>query len=244
MMQTLSVWVGVNIIYLYGTVNGVEATFTLTGGGHWEATVPRSEDDIYTISLQAYSVSGLEYEGTYTIHLLTGWITPKTDWTHDDYENVEDFNRQKHNVKYIATFALPLLDIYPEHKEISDVYMASIPLASILNDLEDNISEIGRVLRLTYPTAQLTLQQRPISGTAASGEIMRLPKQRPLLGDWCWGKTWSPGGVAPNYTDTNRWENNMSLVYQWVKRQPVVIRIRPSGTFYAGQTNILPRMVI
>lgn len=244
MMQTLSVWVGVNIIYLYGTVNGVEATFTLIGGGHWEATVPRSEDDIYTISLQAYSVSGLEYEDTYTIRLLTGWITPKTDWTHDDYENVEDFNRQKHNVKYIATYVMPLLDMYPEHKEISDVYLKSIPLISVLNDLEDNISEIGRVLQLNYPEADITSQQRPVSGTFRAGQDMRLPRQLPLLGNWLWGKRWYPDGAAPDYRDTNRWENNMYLVYSWAKKHPAILTSKPSGTFYAGQTNFLPKGVI
>ena len=69
MMQTLSVWVGVDIIYLYGTVNNVETTFTLIGNGVWEATVPRVKDDIYIIFLQAYSANGLEYEGTRRIQI-------------------------------------------------------------------------------------------------------------------------------------------------------------------------------
>lgn len=76
------------------------------------------------------------------------WITPKTNWTRNDFENIEDFNRQKNNVEYIATFVLPLLGIYPEHEKIEDVDVYSLPLASLLNKLERNIEEIGRVPRL------------------------------------------------------------------------------------------------
>lgn len=243
-METLSIWVGTNIVYLYGKVNGTDATFTLVGDGYWQAIVPRTSDDIYVIYLQAYSVNGLEYEGTYTIQVLDGWVTPKLDWTRDDFENVLDFNRQKHNVEYIATFVMPLLDMYPAHESIDDVELTSIPLASILNKLESNIAEIGRVLSLTYPESNLVLQQSPVSGKFASAQTMVLPTRLPLLGDWKWGKTWLPEGVTPDYTDTNRWENNMFLVHEWAKRQPAIFAAKISGTIVAGQSNFLPRGVV
>ena len=172
------------------------------------------------------------------------WITPKTNWTPNDFENIEDFNRQKNNVEYIATFVLPLLGIYPEHEKIEDVDVYSLPLASLLNKLERNIEEIGRSLTLAYPGTALTIQQVPISGKIVAGQEFSLPARIPLLDDWKTGKTWIPGGPAPDYTDANRWENNMLLVYEWAKKHPLIISIKPSGTFTAGQQTILPRMVI
>jgi len=38
-MTDLTVWLGTSIIYVYGKVNDVETTFTLLGGGLWQATV-------------------------------------------------------------------------------------------------------------------------------------------------------------------------------------------------------------
>lgn len=171
-------------------------------------------------------------------------ITPKTDWTRYDFESVEDFNRQTYNIWYIATFVLPLLGLQPPHNTIGAVDTATTPLASLLNSLEDNIWEIEHSLTLAYPEAVLTIQQTPISGKAVVGRVFNLPARIPLLGDWKPRKTWTPEGVAPDFTDTNRWENNMKLVHDWAKVHPIILSIKPSGTFAAGQINFLPRMVI
>lgn len=172
------------------------------------------------------------------------WIAPKIDWTRNDSQNVNDFNRQTNNVEYIATVVMPLLGIYPAFTKIVAVDLKSLPLASVLNTLEDNISEIGRVLSLAYPNSNLVLQQAPVAGNFSSAQTFNLPTRLPLIGDWRSGKTWYPEGSAPDYTDVNRWENNMKLVYDWAKRQPAVILAKPSGTFHTGQSNFLPRMVI
>ena len=39
---------------------------------------------------------------------MSGWITPKTDWTPEDYINVEDYVRISNNLKYfpLAYFTL------------------------------------------------------------------------------------------------------------------------------------------
>ena len=66
----------------------------------------------------------------------------KTDWTPDDYENVEDFNRQKENIKTVATDILPSLYYFPEHEEISDKTVQSFPYFSVINTLEDNFEGI------------------------------------------------------------------------------------------------------
>jgi len=108
MDRTLSVWVGASIIYLYGTVNGEAATFTLVGDGEWQAVVPRAEDDNYILHLEAYSENGLE--GTYNYTLYYGMMPCVTDRTEADvrnktgkgYYNATDLNRVGHNIDYLA----------------------------------------------------------------------------------------------------------------------------------------------
>lgn len=80
--QTIQVWVGAGIIYVYGTVNGEPATFTLVGAGAWQAEVPRSEDNSYAIHLEAYSENGLE--GAYDYILYYGMLPLITDRTQAD----------------------------------------------------------------------------------------------------------------------------------------------------------------
>ena len=100
MVRTLSVWVGAQIIYLYGTVNGETATFTLIGNGEWQSTVPRSEDDNYELHLEAYSANGLE--GTYDYTLYYGMMLCVTDRKKGAYYNASDLNRVEHNVNYLT----------------------------------------------------------------------------------------------------------------------------------------------
>lgn len=47
MTEQLSVKLGLDIIYVYGTVNGVEATFTLVEAGIWSAVVDKAVDGKY-----------------------------------------------------------------------------------------------------------------------------------------------------------------------------------------------------
>lgn len=109
MSRTISVWVGAEIVYLYGTVSGDVATFTLVGDGNWQATVPRSDDDNYVLHLEAYSVDGLE--GTYDYTLYYGMMPSVTDRTAADvrnktikgYYNYTDLNRVGHNTDFLAS---------------------------------------------------------------------------------------------------------------------------------------------
>jgi hypothetical protein len=108
MTRTLSVWVGAEIIYLYGTVNGESTIFTLAGAGEWRAIVPRAEDDNYILHLEAYSENGLE--GTYNYTLYYGMMPVVIDRTAIDvinktekgFYNHTDLNRVGHNVDYLS----------------------------------------------------------------------------------------------------------------------------------------------
>ena len=92
MDKTITVWVGLNIIYLYGTVNGETATFTIAGDGNWDASVPRSGDDSYVVHLEAYSSGGLE--GTYDYTIYYGWIPVITDRTQADVDKAKTYKNK------------------------------------------------------------------------------------------------------------------------------------------------------
>lgn len=206
MIRTLNVWLGVEIIYVYGTVNGVAATFTVGENGYWQAVVPRAENDIYEIYVEAYSAGGLE--GSYTITVYYGFHSPKTDWKKTDYENASDWNRQTGNIKHIADEVLPALGYTAEQETIPTAHAETLPTAGLVNKLEGNLAAIAD------------------SGT-------------PLPAGWELSKVWDSG--KPDYTDANRWERNALLMQEQAQR--IAKRWQASGTFSAGQTNILPRRI-
>ncbi|GEM_PF-978600 len=209
MTETLNIWLGTSIIYVYGKVNEVETTFTLQGDGIWQAVVPTTEDNSYHIYIEAYSSSGLEevYETT----LYYGFTPAKTDWTAADFETAADFNRQKSNIEFVARDTLPGLYYFPEHTDIDDFADGDRPRIATINGLDGNTAGI---------------------------ETCGIP----LPTEWGASKTWAAGGTNPDYEDFNRWELNAKLIYEMAPR--IRISFKPSGTFAAGQSNILPRRVV
>jgi hypothetical protein len=161
MTRTLSVWVGAEIIYLYGTVNGEAATFTLIGDGEWQAIVPRSEDDNYLLHLEAYSANGLE--GTYDYVLYYGVMPVVIDRTQADvqsktekgYYNCTDLNRVGHNVEYLAG----VLNGYGY-------------LVSVSPKTDWTISDIPRVADMTLYLADLNALKDKFYGTTPLPESM------------------------------------------------------------------------
>ena len=58
MEREISIKLQSNIVYVTGTVNGNEVTFTLSGDNTWTATVPRVSPDIYVCTLSATNSLG------------------------------------------------------------------------------------------------------------------------------------------------------------------------------------------
>lgn len=106
-MQTVSVSLPSEIIYVSGTVNGVDKTWTLADGS-WQTTADRAEDDIYVLSLAAVDAAGTT--ATFNLTLYYGVLNLITDRTQADvdngtdkgYYNATDLNRVGAAVEYIA----------------------------------------------------------------------------------------------------------------------------------------------
>ncbi len=102
MTEQLNVSLALDVIYVHGTVNGVEADFALTAPGVWTATVPRAEDGRYVVSITAYNSLGTPTVYETTIVKLDDLLPLKTDWVATDTYNAADLNRVEANSDYIA----------------------------------------------------------------------------------------------------------------------------------------------
>lgn len=143
MNEQVSVSLGLDISYVYGTVNGVEATFTLTAPGVWSATVPKASDNKYVVVITAYNNLGTSATYNTTIYKLDGLLTLKLDWTKDDYYNAEDLNRVEANTQYLAD----LLSSFRAPKVILGTVVVdrdntTIEFYDSLNRLEGNVQSI------------------------------------------------------------------------------------------------------
>ena len=54
----------------------------------------------------------------------------------------------------------------------------------------------------------------------------------PMPSEWLPGKTWESGGIAPDYTDANRWEGNVLAIYNMAQR--IAAEWPRMGTFESG----------
>ncbi len=102
--ETLAVTLGLDVIYVSGTVNGLEAEFALVGPGVWEAIVPKAEDGMYAVSITAYNSLGTPTTYQTTIYRGEGLIPLKTDWGPQDFYRPDDLNRVEADTQYIAEF--------------------------------------------------------------------------------------------------------------------------------------------
>jgi hypothetical protein len=200
MTEQLSIKLGLDIIYVYGMVNGVEATFTLVESGLWSAIVPKAVDGKYDVVITAYNSLGTSTTYENTIYKLDDLIEPKLDWTREDYYNAEDLNRVEANTQFVADY-LESMGYIAELQEVkSNWAMEDFPTIGEINRIEKNIDALRecfymlpgyramkiwpqvprfsyedanryeRNLELLYKWAQLTFEGYRYCGTFYSGE--------------------------------------------------------------------------
>lgn len=107
MSRTLSATLPSSTLYVSGTVNGVESTWTNATGYVWETTVQRSVDDVYRVELTLISSSGAATETSFTLyyglHLVTNRTQADVDAGNEKaFYNASDLNRVGSAMEYIA----------------------------------------------------------------------------------------------------------------------------------------------
>ncbi|MFT4146432.1 MAG: hypothetical protein QM644_18470 [Mobilitalea sp.] len=71
------------------------------------------------------------------------YSTPKTNWTKDDYINIDDYNRIKNNLAHLKTLSLELYMSYSTDDMGSDATYSGLPYADMINKLELNLERIA-----------------------------------------------------------------------------------------------------
>lgn len=142
MDEQLSISLSSDINYVYGTVNGVVATFSLTAPGIWSAVVDKAANGRYVISITAYNNAGTSVQYSTVIYKLDDIITPKIDWKAEDYYNADDLNRIEANTQYLADYLRSLYYSIPTQEIKVDRDIISIDFANSINRVENNIETL------------------------------------------------------------------------------------------------------
>jgi hypothetical protein len=82
--QTVAVSLPTDVVYVSGTVNGMEYTWTNVDTDRWEAVVARTESEIYVVALTLINDLGTVSEANFTLYY--GVLNLVTDRTERDVE--------------------------------------------------------------------------------------------------------------------------------------------------------------
>lgn len=98
------------------------------------------------------------------------WVTPKTDWTSNDYFNISDLNKIEGNIQYLSDLiesyaTAPTLDTVKTDWDNTD-----FPYADELARIESNVEELG--LAHSKPTGWINTVTDWVTGPIGSGYVM------------------------------------------------------------------------
>jgi len=82
--QNVAVTLPSDVVYVSGTVNGIEYTWTNTDADRWEAVVERTESEIYVVALTLTNGLGTTTNANFTLYC--GILSLITDRTERDVE--------------------------------------------------------------------------------------------------------------------------------------------------------------
>ena len=82
--QTLAVTLPSDVVYVSGSVNGIEYTWTNTDENRWEAVVARTQSEIYVVVLTLINDLGTTTQANFTLYF--GALNLITDRTQRDVE--------------------------------------------------------------------------------------------------------------------------------------------------------------
>ncbi len=198
------------IIYVAGSVNGVEKTFTrIDESGTWEAQAEKADDGRYEVEVAAYSEQGLEDTVHKTLWYLDGWIPPVMDRTEQDvrtgtakgFYNVEDLNRVGSDVRWLAE-QFSLHGCYVEVAPRSDWTMEEFPTEAAMALYLENVKKLAACYSLLPNTPPLPEGMANLTWQAAND-------------------------IEKNLAD-------MKLVLEWM-----IAAWKRAGTFYAGEGSVI-----
>lgn len=142
MTEQLQVNLGLDIIYVHGTVNGVEVAFSLVETGIWSAVVDKAANGKYVVTITAYNSLGTSKTYNTTIYKLDGLIQSKLDWTQWDYYNAEDLVRVEANTQFVSDYLATMGYMANLQSVKTDWTMQYFPTLTQINRIESNIDSL------------------------------------------------------------------------------------------------------
>lgn len=133
MSQTIAVSLPANTLYVSGSVNGVDKTWTNTEGNTWETTADKAPDGKYLVALVIISSTGSTSEESFTLYY--GVVSLITDRTAAD----------KRRAEYLA--GLDYADMTEAEKAEWDSDLKGAYNASDLNRVESAVDYLAGALR-------------------------------------------------------------------------------------------------
>lgn len=156
MIRTISLALESSVSYITGAVNGVQTDWTLTGANTWQTVCDRSDDDVYRLSIAAYTSSGTRYD--YETTLVYG-LDSKLDWTAADYLNSEDLQRIEQNCVILRDLLLQCG--YSANINTKTWVKGEYPTPTQMARIRANINELRDKFYLFDEWIELTQKLRP-----------------------------------------------------------------------------------
>ena len=171
MSQDVSITLSKSIVYVYGTVNGVEVEFTYIGDGVWSTTADKTDNGRYEISITANDSLGNAYTYYTVKYYGINLITDRTqaDIVNDTakaYIDFEDLNRIEAAILFISERLNAAGYENTITSRSTEWVMQDIRTQEDMDRLRDNI----RVLRNAFGTCLATTPDTPTNITYKSIE--------------------------------------------------------------------------
>lgn len=210
MMQTVRVPLASNALYVSGTVNGIEKTWTREEGNYWSTTAETTEDGIYEVVLSIIYGDGKTTEDSITLYYGINLITDRTQLdvdtgTEKGYYNYIDLNRVESAVSMLSGLLASLPDEMKEYaKELGvgwDVFFdvpydqetysqmktyvlwkeSDFPVKSEMERYLSNVVLLRNALE--YETSDLPSSMIKLSCTGANAIEKALEDLHPVIGE-------------------------------------------------------------
>ena len=137
------------------------------------------------------------------------WTTPKVDWKSTDYFNIEDWQRVRNNLEHLHEWLRNKGASAPRLLE-TDTGRGydELPYVHLVNNMEENLAKLRETFGVSFTedVARKTWYER-----------LNIMYER-----------------NPDYSDWNRWETILRLVYESLQYIDTYIYSTVSGTCYCG----------
>ena len=220
MEREISIKLQSNIVYVTGTVNGNEVTFTLLGDNTWTATVPRVSPDIYVCIISATNSLGTVSTINTTLYYGLQLITDRTQADVEYAKNLHEKGLSRMTAEELEEWSNGLKGWY-DYRDLNRVGGAIIYI-------RDRLKALGEAVNV-QPRTDWSLSDLPtrsaiteyLNNIEKLRSVMPVPIETPV------------SGMLLNYEEANDIER--ILEYLEILIDKIEQAYLYSGEIYAGE---------